>query len=403
MTVSALSPFGRGTKAPLAGRTILQIVPPLAAGGDERSTLAVAAALVEAGARALVASDPGELASEVQALGGLHLPFPASTRNPLAMPFNARRLARVLDAERVDLVHARSRAAAWVARAACRRARRTLVTTMAGESTTQPGSRFESAVADGDRIIVASQFVAERAARALSGTETRLRIVRPGVDLARFAPEAVSRLRVAKIRESWGAAPHERVVLAPARLAPARGQRTLIEAAALISAGGLPDVRFVLAGEAAKAAFGRELDAYAVAQGVRSAFARVGAPTDRAAAFIAAGVVVFPASEAEGLTRAAIEAAATGALLVVSDVGAAPEIVAAPPSVPAEERSGWLVPPRDVPALAAAIESALTLGASAREAIRRRSRARIGEFYSLERMTRDTLAVYAEALEMGGR
>ncbi len=112
---------------------------------------------------------------------------------------------------------------------------------------------------------------------------------------------------------------------------------------------------------------------------------------------------MFPASEAEGLTRAAIEAAATGALLVVSDVGAAPEIVAAPPYVPAEERSGWLVPPRDAPALAAAIESALTSGASAREAIRRRSRARIAEFYSLERMTRDTLAVYAEALEMGGR
>ena len=46
MTVSALSPFGRGTNAPLTGRTILQIVPPLAAGGDERSTLAVAAALL---------------------------------------------------------------------------------------------------------------------------------------------------------------------------------------------------------------------------------------------------------------------------------------------------------------------------------------------------------------------
>jgi hypothetical protein len=37
-------------------------------------------------------------------------------------------------------------------------------------------------------------------------------------------------------------------------------------------------------------------------------------------------------------------------------------------------------------------------GASARESIRRRSRAKIAEAYSLERMTRDTLNVYAEAL-----
>jgi hypothetical protein len=42
--------------------------------------------------------------------------------------------------------------------------------------------------------------------------------------------------------------------------------------------------------------------------------------------------------------------------------------------------------------------SALSLGASAREATRRRSRAKIAEAYSLERMTRDTLSVYAEAL-----
>jgi hypothetical protein len=42
--------------------------------------------------------------------------------------------------------------------------------------------------------------------------------------------------------------------------------------------------------------------------------------------------------------------------------------------------------------------SALSLGTSAREAMPRRSRAKIAEAYSLERMTRDTLSVYAEAL-----
>jgi glycosyltransferase involved in cell wall biosynthesis len=54
--------------------------------------------------------------------------------------------------------------------------------------------------------------------------------------------------------------------------------------------------------------------------------------------------------------------------------------------------------PRDPAALAEAIHAALSLGASAREAVRRRSRAKIADAYSLERMTRDTLNVYAEAL-----
>ncbi len=399
MNVDRLSPFGRGTNAPLAGRAILQIVPPVAAGGDERSTLAVAAALVEAGARALVASDPGELASELQAVGGLHVPFPAATKNPLAMSLNVHRLARIIESERVELVHARSRGAAWAALRACRKSKRPLVTSFQGEgAASSTRTSFESALADGDFVIASSQYAADRAAEIFPATRMRLRVVRAGIDFSRLAPDSVSRERVAKVREAWGAAAHERVVLAPARLEPDRGQRTLIEAVALIKGRGLDDMRFVLAGDAAKPAFARELDVFAVERGVGSLVVRTGPPTDRPAAFTGAAVGVFPASEAEGVTRTIIEAAAMGALTIVSDVGPAREIVAAPPHASAEDRSGWLVPPRDATALAEAIEAAFTLGATAREATRRRARARVAKYYSIERMTQDTLSVYAEAL-----
>jgi glycosyltransferase involved in cell wall biosynthesis len=200
------------------------------------------------------------------------------------------------------------------------------------------------------------------------------------------------------VRASWGAAAHERVVLMPARLAPGRGPQTLIEAAALIKGRGLDDVRFVLAGEAIKPVFARELDALAVKCGVQSICTRVGAAADPPAAFVGAAVVVFPAADAEGVTRASIEAAAMGALTVISDVGPAREIIAAPPHEDGEARTGWLVPPREPAALAEAIHAALSLGASARDAVRRRLRAKTAEAYSVERMTRDTLGVYAEAL-----
>jgi glycosyltransferase involved in cell wall biosynthesis len=398
-----LAPFGRGSKAPLAGRTILQIVPPRAAGGDERGTLAVAAALVEAGARPLVASDSAELASEVQAVGGLHIPFPASSKNPLAMALNVRRLARVLESEHVDLVHARSRAAAWVALGACRKLKLPLVTSIVGEGPTgKPRSSFEAAVGEGAFVIVSSQFAADRTADAFPAALRRLRIVRPGLDLARLAPEAVSRQRVINARESWGAAPHERIVLAPTRLAPSRGLKLVVDAAAILDRKGLSDIRFMLAGEAAKPSFARELDAFAVSQGVKAIVARVGAPADLPAAFVGASVAVFAASEPEGVGRTAIEAAAMGALTVIADVGSAREIVLAPPDAPAEERTGWIVPPGDAASLAAAVESALTLGASAREAIRRRSRTRIAGLFSLERMRDNVLGVYAEAVQARG-
>ena len=399
MSLDALSPFGRGANAPLAGRTILQIVPPLAAGGDEVATLAVTAALKEVGARALVATDSRELAGELQAIGGLFIRFPAATKNPIAMALNTGRLQRIIASERIDLVHARSRWAAWAAVKACRKAKRPLVTSLPGDGGGRPRTSFETAVAEGDFVIASSEFAAGRAGALFPAPPKRLRVVRPGMDLSKLQPERVSGRRVSDVRSGWGAAAHERVVLMPARLTSGRGQDMLMEAAALIKAHGLDDIRFVLAGEPSKPVFAAELDALAAKCGVRSIVTRVGAVADRPAAFIGAAVVTFPAADADGVTRTAIESAAIGALTIVSDVGPAREIITAPPHADAEARTGWLVPPREPAALADAIIEALSLGASAREAVRRRSRAKIAEAYSVERMTRDTLSVYAEALE----
>jgi glycosyltransferase involved in cell wall biosynthesis len=398
VSIGALSPFGRGANAPLAGRTILQIVPPAAAGGDQRSTLAVTAALAETGARALVATDSSELAGELQAIGGLFVRYQAATKNPLTLTLNTRRLQRLIASERVDLVHSRSRWAAWSAVKACRKAKRPLVTSLPGEGGRAPRTGFETAVAEGDIVIASSEFAARRAQSLFPTAPKQVSVVRPGIDLSRLQPERVSGRRVSEIRAGWGVAAHERVVLMPSRLAPGRGPQTLIEAAALIRSGGLDDVRFVLAGEAQKPVFARELDALAVKCGVKSIFTRVGALSDPAA-FVGAAVVVFPANDADGVTRTSIEAAAMGALTIISDVGPAREIIAAPPHEDEETRTGWLVPPREPRALAEAIHAALSLGASARDAVRRRSRAKIADAYSIERMTRDTLGVYAEALE----
>ena len=319
------------------------------------------------------------------------------------MALNVRRLARILESEKVDLVHARSRAAAWVALGACRKLKLPLVTAVLGEGQAgRPRSSFEAAAGEGDIVVASSQFAADRAAAVFPAALPRLRIVRPGLDFARLAPKLISRERVAGVREGWGVEPHERVVLVPARLAPSRGQRLVIEAAALLRERGLSDVRLVVAGAAAKPSFARELDALAAARAVKEIVTRAGPLADPLAAFVGASVAVFAASEPEGVGRTAIEAAAMGALTIVADVGPAREIVLAPPYAPPDQRSGWIIPPGDAVALAAAIEQALTLGASAREAIRQRSRAHVVELYSLERMRRDMLGVYAEALQARG-
>ena len=78
-------PLPRAQIHALEGRAILQIIPDLEAGGAERTTIDIAEGLNAVGARALVATEGGRLIGELQAKGGVWLPFPAKSKNPALM------------------------------------------------------------------------------------------------------------------------------------------------------------------------------------------------------------------------------------------------------------------------------------------------------------------------------
>jgi glycosyltransferase involved in cell wall biosynthesis len=402
MSSGNLAPFGAGERTSLAGRTVLQIIPRLDAGGAERTTIDVAAALVAVGARALVASEGGRLASELQAVGGLLAPFPAATKNPLSMALNVRRLARLIVEERVDMVHARSRAPAWVALAAKRFAPRPFVTTFHGAYSGRSSVKitYNSVMARGDAVIANSHYTAEMIARLYPFAKARLAIIHRGSDFAKFAPAAIDPSRVARLRRDWGVEPQERIVLLAARLTHWKGQKVLIEAARRLKDAGMIGVRYVLAGDAqGRGGYVKELDALIDKSGLKGIVARVGHCADMPAAFLAASVVVVPSTAPEAFGRSAVEAQAMGAPVIVSDLGAVPETVLAPPETTAEERTGWRVPAGDAESFANSIGAALGLGASAREAMARRARAHVERNFSLEQMTRATLDVYLSVLE----
>lgn len=391
-----------GPRASLAGRTILQIVPDLDAGGAERTTVDVAEGLAAAGARALVATTGGRLVGELQAKGGVWIAFPAATKNPLAMALNVGRLARLCRRERVSLIHARSRAPAWVALGAARRLRLPFVTTYHGSYAGRAGVKalYNSVMARGDAVIANSRYTAGLIRDLHPGQAgDRVRVIHRGTDLAAFAPAAVTPARVESLRRAWGVEPHERVVLLAARLTAWKGHRTLIEAAALLRQRGHADLAFVLAGDPqGRAGYEREIDALISARGLADVVRRVGHCADMPAAFRAASAVAVPSTEPEAFGRSAVEAQAMGAPVVVSDLGAVPETVLAPPDAPPAERTGWRVPAGDPAALADALAEAMALGASARDALARRARAHVERHFSLERMVEDTLDTYAALL-----
>ena len=76
----------------LAGATILQIVPALRESPVARTAVNVAHALLQSGARALIAADDGPLVAELKAFGGEWVPLVNATVNPLRLRSSARAL-----------------------------------------------------------------------------------------------------------------------------------------------------------------------------------------------------------------------------------------------------------------------------------------------------------------------
>jgi glycosyltransferase involved in cell wall biosynthesis len=384
----------------LAGRTILQIVPDLQSGGAERTTIDVAEALTQAGARCLVASRGGRMVSELQSKGGVWLPFPAATKNPFAMAFNSVQLARILRDEGVDIVHARSRAPAWVAYYAARQAGVRFITTYhsayCGASPVK--LRYNSIMASGDLVIANSYYAGQRIAALHPDAAERVVVIPRGADLKTFSPSAVSPERVQRLRAQWGVSPHERVVLLPARLSARKGHAVLIDAARRLLSDGVDDIRYIFVGDSHSESFRRSIETQIARAGLAGLVRAVDHCDDMPAGYLAAAVTVAPSTEPEAFGRVAIEAQAMGAPVIVSDIGASPEIVLCPPQTPASQMTGWRVAPGDPAALAGAIREALEMKASAREELMRRARDNVRRRFSVEQMCQSTLQVYEQAL-----
>jgi len=393
--------FSQQMVQPLSGKTILQIIPMLDAGGAERTTIDIAEGIAQAGARSLVATEGGRLVGELQAKGGLWIPFPAATKNPLAMALNVGRLAQILKAEKVDLVHARSRAPAWVALAACRLTGTGFMTTYHGaySGLSAPKLLYNSVMARGEVVIANSHFTAERIQAQFRMNPTCLRVIHRGTNFETFSPDRVSPARIEKIRRGWLVAPEERVVLLAGRLTPWKGQMVLIRAAQVLRERGYRDLVFILAGDPqGRDGYVREIDQLISGNQLGGVVRRVGHVSDMPAALAASALVAVPSTAPEAFGRVAVEAQAMGVPVVVSNLGAVPETVLAPPQVRPDQRTGWRVAPDNPEELADAIAEAIDLMPSTFQELADRARAHVMARFSLERMVSETLDCYSALL-----
>jgi glycosyltransferase involved in cell wall biosynthesis len=175
-----------------------------------------------------------------------------------------------------------------------------------------------------------------------------------------------------------------------ARLVWKRGHKELLAAAAVV-ARQEPAVRFVLIGDGP---LRPGLEREAATLGLNGRLRFLGAVPDAAALLPSLDVFVLP-SIWEGMSNALLEAMAAGKPVIATSVGGNPELIT-------HEKTGLLVPPGDVEALAAAILRLVREPALARS-MAEAARQRMASEFTLERMVRRLEQLYDDSLGGGVR
>ncbi len=377
--------------------TLLQVTPELETGGAEQTTLDIAAAVVRAGGRALVASRGGRMAPRLQAVGGELLVMPAQSKNPLVIIGNAVRLSRIIREQNVSLIHARSRAPAISALIAARATGIPFLATYHGVYRAKSAIKrmYNSVMTQGAVTIANSDYTRERVIAEHGIAPDKVIAIARGVDLERFDPAVVAPDRIAALAAGWKIDPADRRVkiLLAGRLTRWKGQRLLVEAAARLKAAGRDDFLILLAGDdQGRGSYRAALDTAIRHAGLEDSVRIVGHCNDMPAAYLLADVACAPSLDPEPFGRTAVEPQAMGRPALAADHGGARETVIA-------GKTGWLVAPGDVDAWARALAEAIDAGPARRAAMGAAGQTRARRLYSAKAMCEATLGVYATLLE----
>ena len=199
----------------------------------------------------------------------------------------------------------------------------------------------------------------------------KVRIVHNGVETALFGhPE------LPEVRAELGIAEDDLVVGILAALRPEKDHETFLEAAALVLRR-TPRARFLIVGDGARRS---GLEAHARRLGIADRVVFAGFRDDVAAVLAALDVFVLCSYTVECFPMALLEAMASSRPAVCTAVGGVPEMLA-------DGETGYLVPPRDPPALAGRLVDLLE-DPSRRATFGRAARTRVEEQFTLDRSVR---------------
>lgn len=357
--------------------TVMIVVPTLDVGAAEIGAVELVRILHGAGHHAIVVARAGRLIADITAAGAEFIPLNVASKNPLVMLRNAAVLIRLARERSCDVIHALGRAGAWSAYVAARLRGIPFVTSWYKGFREQNILKrlYNGVMVRGDRVIAGCEQIAQLVNDRYGTPWEKIAVVPCSIDFDHFDPARVTRERIAAVRQAWGVNDDTKIILIAGRILRRKGHHVAVRAMQRLKDFGLSDFLCVFVGEdRGHTNYTGELWDMVLATGTMDVI-RMAAPVrDMPAAYGAASVVVSAAVQPEGVQRSMLEAQAMERPVIVSDLGAGPDVVLTAPAVPESRITGLRFHAGDDRALAAALMQLFSMPEPAVRAIGRRGR-----------------------------
>ncbi|MHA1539351.1 MAG: glycosyltransferase family 4 protein [Alphaproteobacteria bacterium] len=377
---------------------ILQILPSLESGGVEQGTVDMARVLDQAGWGSYVLSAGGRMVRNFERTGVKNIVMTAiKSKNPLCILGNTRKLVKIIQREKIDLIHVRSRAPAWSALRAAKKTNTALLTTFHGAYGTKGTLKkyYNSSMLRAPRVIAVSEFIKAHILTHYPSffrdNKKKIDVVPRGADTDVFDPEKVSQIRVINLIKAWKLRETVPVIMLPGRLTSWKGHETLIYALFRLHQQE-PDLGFqcVFVGDGSLS-YQKRLEKMIRTHGLEGMVRMVSHCDDMSAAYMASDIVVSASTKPEAFGRVVAEGMLMGRAVIATNHGGASEQIQ-------HEKTGWLFPVDDEVALYEVLRNVLELSAEERQKISWRARAHAEKHYTKDVMCQSVLDIYKDIL-----
>ena len=386
----------------MSKKTVLQILPSLTSGGIERGVVEMNNYLVKNGYNSIVLSSGGKMVYQVEQGGGKHITLNVATKNPLKMWSNISKIKKIIIENNVDVVDVKSRAPAWSAYFACKRAKCPLITSIHGNYSISkfPISIFKklynSSMVKGDYIVCVSNYVKDYAFKNYKKfkekyANNKVKIIHRGVDVKVFNPEIESQERIIRLTNSMSLPNDKSIILLPGRLTEWKGQLYFMDVLAKLKH---KDFLCLIVGDAKGHEKYRDRLKQKIKELKLDGYVRLeNHVLDMTALYMISDIVVSSSIRGEAFGRVVPEAQAMERMVVGTAIGGSLETVI-------DGKTGWLVKPEDKDKFAEIIDMILDMPIEKRLQIGKKARKHIINDFTVDKMCEKTVDVYNEAINM---